>query len=140
MMLENVLRHLKNWFLVPGGIHEGTYTTEGGGIDLPFLQNGQYFRICGSVLNDGLHCYPCEDLKTETFTGTVWALAVPQEVVCLGEEIFRWQQKYGEASVGLYQSESFGGYTYNKVTDPKNGGAVTWEVAFRKRLNQWRKI
>ena len=140
MMLENVLRHLKNWFLVPGGIHEGTYTVVDGGINLPFLQNGQYFRICGSVFNDGLHCYPSKTLKEETFTGTVWALAVPQAVVRLSEEIAMWQEKHGEASVGPYQSESFGGYTYNKATDPKCGGAVTWEVVFRKRLNQWRKI
>ena len=56
-MLEQVLMHLKNWFLVPGGIHEGTYTIEDGGITLPFLAKGQYFRICGSVFNDGLHQY-----------------------------------------------------------------------------------
>ena len=76
-MLEQVLMHLKNWFLVPGGIHEGTYTIEDGGITLPFLENGQYFRICGSVFNDGLHQYPVSDLKAETFDGAVWALAVP---------------------------------------------------------------
>ena len=39
-MLEQVLMHLKNWFLVPGGIHEGTYTIEDGGITLP-----PHFRI-----------------------------------------------------------------------------------------------
>ena len=139
-MLEQILQHLRNWFLIPGGIHEGTYTTEGGGIDLPFLQDGQYFRICGSVFNDGLHCYPCSDLKAETFKGTVWALAVPQAVVSLSEEINAWQEKNGEASVGPYQSESFGGYTYTRATDEISGGAVTWENAFRKRLNQWRKL
>lgn len=139
-MLEQILQHLRNWFLVPGGIHEGTYTTADGGIDLPFLQNGQYFRICGSVFNDGLHSYPCKDLKAETFTGTVWALAVPQAVVSLSEEISAWQEKHGEAAAGPYQSESFGGYSYTRATDEKSGGAVTWEAAFRKRLNQWRKI
>lgn len=139
-MLEQILQHLRNWFLVPGGIHEGTYTIKGGVIALPFLQNGQYFRICGSVFNDGLHRYPCTDLQTETFTGTVWALAVPQAVVNLSEEIGAWQEKNGEASVSPYQSESFGGYTYTQATDTKGGGAVTWEAAFRKRLNQWRKI
>ena len=85
-MLEQVLMHLKNWFLVPGGIHEGTYTIEDGGIALPFLANGQYFRICGSVFNDGLHQYPASDLKAETFDGTVWALAIPQAVIELAAE------------------------------------------------------
>ena len=139
-MLEQVLMHLKNWFLVPGGIHEGTYTIEDGGITLPFLANGQYFRICGSVFNDGLHQYPDSDLKAETFDGTVWALAVPQAVIDLAAEIEAWQKKNGDASVSPYQSESFGGYSYSKATDSATGGAVTWQSAFRSRLDAWRKI
>lgn len=139
-MLEQVLMHLKNWFLVPGGIHEGTYTIEDGGIALPFLANGQYFRICGSVFNDGLHQYPASDLKAETFEGNVWALAVPQAVIELASEIEAWQKKNGDASVSPYQSESFGGYSYSKATDSASGGAVTWQSAFRSRLNAWRKL
>ena len=139
-MLEQVLMHLKNWFLVPGGIHEGTYTIEDGGITLPFLANGQYFRICGSVFNDGLHQYPASDLKAETFDGTVWALAIPQAVIDLAFEIEEWQKKNGDASVSPYQSESFGGYSYSKATDSASGGAVTWQSAFRSRLDAWRKI
>ena len=139
-MLEQVLMHLNNWFLVPGGIHEGTYTIEDGGIALPFLENGQYFRICGSVFNDGLHQYPSGDLKTETFDGAVWALAVPQAVIDLALEIEEWETKNGDASVSPYQSESFGGYSYSKATDSASGGAVTWQSAFRSRLNAWRKL
>ena len=139
-MLEQVLMHLKNWFLVPGGIHEGTYTIEDGGIALPFLANGQYFRICGSVFNDGLHQYPASDLKAEDFDGAVWALAVPQAVIELAVEIEEWQKKNGDASVSPYQSESFGGYSYSKATDSASGGAVTWQSAFRSRLNAWRKL
>ena len=139
-MLEQVLMHLKNWFLVPGGIHEGTYTIEDGGITLPFLANGQYFRICGSVFNDGLHQYPASDLKAETFEGNVWALAVPQAVIELAYEIESWQTKNGDASVSPYQSESFGGYQYSKATDSASGGAVTWQSAFRSRLSAWRKL
>lgn len=139
-MLEQVLMHLKNWFLVPGGIHEGTYTIEDGGIALPFLANGQYFRICGSVFNDGLHQYPEGDLKTETFDGTVWALSIPQAVIDLAAEIEAWETKNGDASVSPYQSESFGGYQYSKATDSATGGAVTWQTAFRSRLSAWRKL
>ena len=139
-MLEQVLMHLNNWFLVPGGIHEGTYTIEDGGIALPFLANGQYFRIFGSVFNDGLHQYPAGDLKTETFDGAVWALAVPQAVIELAAEIEAWEKKNGEAASGIYQSESFGGYSYSKATDSASGGAVTWQSAFRSRLNAWRKL
>ena len=139
-MLEQVLTHLKNWFLVPGGIHEGTYTIEDGGIALPFLANGQYFRICGSVFNDGLHQYPAGDLKTETFEGAVWALAVPQAVIDLAMEIETWETKNGDAAKSPFASESFGGYSYSKATDSASGGAVTWQSAFRSRLNAWRKL
>lgn len=139
-MLEQILMHLKNWFLVPGGVHEDTYTIKDGGITLPFLASGQYFRICGSVFNDGLHQYPADDLKTETFNGVIWALAIPQSVIDLAAEIDAWETKNGSAAVGPYQSESFGGYSYTKATDAQTGGAVTWQSAFRSRLNHWRKI
>ena len=139
-MLEEVLRHLNNWFLVPDGIHLDTYTIEDGGITLPFLQEGQYFREVGSVFGDGVYQYPASGLKEETFDGAIWSLAVPQAVVNLAEEIEAWQAKNGEAAAGPYQSESFGGYTYSKAVDAATGGAVSWQAAFRSRLNDWRKL
>lgn len=139
-MLENVLRHLNNWFLV--AIHEGTFTVENGSIALPFLLTNQYFRIVGSVFNDGLHQYPATDLTDETFTGTVWALAVPKAVVTLSIDIAAWEEKNGEAVLSPYTSESFGGYSYTKASGGKaDTSAVTgWQGAFRGRLNDWRKL
>ena len=139
-MLEEVLRHLNTWFLVPDGIHLDTYTIEDGGITLPFLQEGQYFRVVGSVFGDGVYQYPASGLKDETFDGAIWSLSVPQAVVNLAEEIEAWQAKNGEAAAGPYQSESFGGYTYSKAVDAATGGAVSWQAAFRSRLNDWRKL
>ena len=138
-MLEQVLMNIRNWFPVKGGIYSGTFTIKDGGITLPFLATGQYFRIIGSVFNDGLHQYPASDLKAETFEGTVWALAVPQAVIELATEMETWETKNGEAAAGIYQSESFGGYQYSKQT-ASDGGQVTVWSAFRKRLNQWRKL
>ncbi len=139
-MLEQVLMNIRRWFPVEGGIHSGTFTIKDGGITLPFLANGQYFRICGSVFNDGLHQYNVLDLTDETFTGTIWALAIPKAVIDLSKEIEKWQGKNGEASVSPYQSESFGGYSYSKATDEETGGAVTWQSAFKQQLSAWRKI
>ena len=139
-MLEQVLMNIRRWFPVEGGIHSGTFTIEDGGITLPFLADGQYFRICGSVFNDGLHQYNVLDLVDETFNGTIWALAIPKSVIELADEIQKWQEKNGEASVSPYQSESFGGYSYSKATDAETGGAVTWQSAFKKQLSAWRKI
>ena len=139
-MLEQVLMNIRNWFPVKGGISSGTFTIKDGGITLPFLADGQYFRICGSVFNDGLHQYNVLDLIDETFNGTIWALAIPKAVIELADEIQKWQEKNGEASVSPYQSESFGGYSYSKATDAETGGAVTWQSAFKQQLSAWRKI
>ena len=139
-MLEQVLMNIRNWFPVKGGIHSGTFTIKDGGVTLPFLADGQYFRICGSVFNDGLHQYNVLDLTDETFTGTIWALAIPQAVIELAAEIEAWETKNGDASVSPYQSESFGGYQYSKATDSASGGAVTWQTAFHSRLSAWRKL
>ena len=61
-------------------------------------------------------------------------------VIDLADEIQKWQEKNGEASVSPYQSESFGGYSYSKATDAETGGAVTWQSAFKRQLSAWRKI
>lgn len=136
-MLETVLQNLNNWFLVPDGVHAGEFTVQGGQLTLPFLQTGQYFRVVGSVFNDGLHQYPVADLTDETFTGSVWALAVPKAVIELAEEIDAWQTKNGDS--GPFTSESFGGYSYSKATNA-SGMAVGWQDVFKSRLNDWRRI
>lgn len=136
-MLEKVLRHLRNWFVVPDGIHRGKYEIKGGSIELPFLVEGQYFRIVGSVLNDGLYQYPTGELRDETFTGVIWALAIPRDVLELVKEIEQWNEKNPSSP---FTSESFGGYSYTKATNHATGQPVTWQDAFRGTLNQWRKL
>lgn len=142
-MLEEVLRHLKNWFVYD--FRQGTYTIEDGQIiaqsgAIPHLMNGQYFRITGSVFNNGVHQYPADDLTNETFAGQIWALAIPKALMDTVQEIAAWQEKNGEGAASPYTSESFGGYSYTKASNGGSGGAVTWESAFRNRLNIWRKI
>ena len=139
-MLEQVLMNIRNWFPVKGGIHSGTFTIKDGGITLPFLADGQYFRICGSVFNDGLHQYNVLDLTDETFTGTIWALAIPKAVIDLANEIQKWQVKNADALSSPYSSESFGGYSYSKATNSATGGAETWQSHFDQQLSAWRKI
>lgn len=155
-MLEQLLTYLHNWFRVRdsvNGKHPGTYTVENNGIVLPFLQEGQYFRIMGSIFNDGLYIYGESitdeshneaQLHDETFDGSVWALAIPKAVIELSKEIAAWQEKYGATVANPYSSESFSGvYSYTKATiaDASSGSAAAgWEGAFKHRLNQWRKI
>lgn len=138
-MLEQVLAHLRNWFVKH--IERGTFVIEGGGIELPFLQDGQYFRIVGSLFNDGVYRYDGElTLLDETFNGLVWALAIPPAVIELVEKIKEWEVKNAETIHSPYISESFGGYTYTKATSSSSASAATWQSAFRSELNRWRKI
>ena len=136
-MLEQVLTHLNNWFPAAGGAQTGTFTVQDGHLTLPFLQNGQYFRVVGSVFNDGLHQYPAYGLTDETFEGSIWPLAIPKAVLSLADEIAAWNEKNG--APGPYASESFGGYSYTRATG-EGGQAFTWQDAFRARLNTWRRI
>ena len=141
-MLEEILNYIHNYFekeIVPG-----TFTIDSGSIQLDFLQNNQYFRIVGSVFNDGIYQYPVDNLINETFTGEIWAMAVPPSVIALLADIDNWVDKYGEVMNGPYQSESFGGYSYTKKSSggQSNIGndASDWRSVFRSRLNHWRKI
>lgn len=139
-MLTELCAELKNYFLRDreADIHYGEYTISGGSIDLPFLLNGQYFRIVGSVFNDGVHKYPAERLVDEEFSGEVWAMAVPPTFIALAEKIQAYTESE-QAKPSAYTSESFGGYSYSKATD-ENGAPLSWQKVFAKELNRWRKI
>ena len=138
-MLTELCKELKNWFETDKVF--GVFTIENGSIDLSkFVQDGQYFRIIGSVFNDGVYEYPTTNLKDETFDGAIWPMAVPPAVIDLASEIGEWVGKYGDVVSSPYVSESWMEYSYSKVSGDANGNSTTWQSAFAKRLNQWRKI
>lgn len=143
-MLGDICEELNNWDFNKGAKkHFGKFTISDGSLDVDFLKSGQYYRIVGSGMNDGVYQYPTSDLIDETFDGAVWEMAVPKEVQKLVTEIEQWTSKYAEALESPYQSESFGGYSYSKasVTGSGNGSSgVTWQSAFHSRLNRWRKL
>ena len=138
-MLTEICAELRNWFVVPDGVHIQTYTISGGSIaPLDFLQEGQYFRIIGSVFNDGVHQYPASDLTDEVFHGAVWAMALPPSLIALTAEI----EEYNKSDAGKaspYISENFGGYGYTKATG-SNGKVLTWKSVFADALNRYRKL
>lgn len=141
-MLEELMRECRNWFVAPNGVHLGTFTVKDGSITLPFLVYGQYFRIVGSVFNDGVYEYGNVYLQDETFEGAIWALSVPPAFIKLSEEIKSWRDQYENAANSPFQSESFAGYSYTKSSANGNsGGSVTgWQGVFASRLNKWRKL
>ena len=141
-MLNEICRELRNWFVVDDtDKHFGTFVVKEGEISpLDYVQNGQYYRIIGSVFNDGIYKAGEDNgLITEVFNGAVWAMRIPHEVIQLSEEISEWMKKNGDAVTSPYTSESFGGYSYTKATTA-SGNAISWQSAFADRLNRWRKI
>lgn len=144
--IEKVCAYLRNWFdkahkigkiKISGGVFESDYE----------IKDGQYFRIVGSTMNDGVYLSPCNTLVDEEFDGAVWLMALPQSFVEVLDKIDEWEAKYatiGGVNMSPFSSESFGGYSYSKsaggagdTTKDKSG---TWLGAFGGELSRWRKI
>ena len=140
-MLEELLRTLNNWFERDSLV--GDFKVVGGALLVPdgFLKEGQYLRVIGSTFNDGLSCWPVNDMVDEEFAGEVRALAVPPAVVALSEQIDKWRADNQKALDAPYASESFGGYSYSKEgAISSQNGSTGWRAHFRDQLNQWRKL
>ena len=143
MGLTELCQELRNWFERDKLF--GEFTIENGAIIVPdgSLQNGQFFRVIGSLFNDGVHKYGEDELTDEVFTGAIWSMAVPPAVKDLSERISEWNTKYGDKVSSPYSSESFGGYSYVKASGAGQGNATsgpTWQSTFAGELNRWRKI
>lgn len=149
-MLSEICKELNNWFdkkrlFGKFAISDGILL----GVD---LLSGQYFRIVGSILNDGVYLYRKDDngnhiitpsLRDETFDGAVWLMAVPSDVLKLNADITEWLETYSAAVMSPYQSESFGGYSYTKAngsSGSNNPNGASWQSIFSGRLSKWRKI
>lgn len=153
-MLTELCAYLRNYFLrdylnPDADIHHGTFTVSDGQMQaLSFLVPGQYFRVIGSVFNDGVWQYQPEGeapaMTDETFDGTIWAMSVPPAVLALAEEIDTWRAANADALSSPYQSESFGGYSYSKASGGGAGGsgsaAYGWQDQFAARLAPYRRL
>lgn len=151
-MLQEVLEYIHNYFRKEP--KQGTFTISNGAIspDLS-LKEGQRFWVIGSDLNDGVYTYhaagilddddsEAAGLHDETFAGTICALGVPPALIALSAEIKKWVDNNSDALSGLYQSESFNGYSYSlKSGGGNNGGSgqLTWRDIYGKQMERWRK-
>ena len=141
--MTEVFQYLRNWFDRNQPKYYGQFQIEDCALVGDYkIATGQYYRIIGSALNDGVYKYGSEELLDETFDGAIWLMAVPVDVRNLITEISIWQDKYGgvdSANMSPYQSESFGGYSYSKAS----GGASavpTWQSVFADRLGRYKKL
>ena len=143
-MLTELCQELHNWF--EREKRSGSFRIANGMLEADFLLPGQYFRVMGSLFNDGVHQYGNDFLNDEDFTGSVWSLAIPVAVIKLSEDIDAWRAKYeapDSSAMSPYMSESFGGYSYSKgsaISGTGTGGATSWRTSSASRMNAWRKI
>lgn len=134
-MLEQILAYLHDDF-ARQTLPEQEWTIADGTMDIPGALPGQYVRIIGSALNDGVYQYPLTGLTDETFTGTVQLLEIPRTILSLVSDIEAWAEKNQPTA---YTSESFAGYTYSKATNA-DGLAAGWQDVFRAQLAPYRKM
>ena len=148
-MLTEICAEIRNYFSLEKDRIYGNFAVVNGAITPPVsLQDGQFYRIIGSVFNDGVHKKGDQLINEEQFSGSVWKMRVPIALLDLAEEIAAWQAENGNvqsANMSPYVSESFGGYSYSKGSGNSTGSgagssAVTWQTMFAKRLNIYRKI
>ena len=110
------------------------------------IADGQYFRIIGSILSDGVYKYGTDELADEEFDGAIWLMRVPTDVIAITGEISEWMEKYGgvdSTANSPYNSESFGGYSYSKSSGGNAESASSgpaWASAFGSRLARYKKI
>jgi hypothetical protein len=141
-MLETVLDYLHNWFCVD--VIHGEFVIDAGRLQLPegvTVDPQQYVRVFGSIFNDGVHLFGDDDLTDETFTGTVWLLAIPTELLSVVRDIEATVQASASvvANGAPKKSESFDGYSYTLMTRA-DGSLVDWRDVYAPRLARWRKL
>ena len=140
-MLSEVCAYLRNYFY-HGEPTIGKIEIVNGALKEPYgLKANQYFRIVGSMFNDGVYQYPLTTLQDETFNGAVWDMAVPPELISLISDIEAWQTKYGQSVNSPYAAESISatGYSRSKCS-ADSVGSIGWQNAFSKMLARWRKL
>lgn len=148
MGLDVLCAELKNYFIKDrSAIHLGDFEVEDGMVSpLNFMKQGQYFRIVGSDLNDGVYLYngePIATLKDEVFNGAIWAMSVPPSVLALAADIDAWRtenEALDSENMSPYTSESFDGYSYSKGGNSRGGTATSWQSQFADRLKPYRRL
>lgn len=140
-MLSEICGELCNYFEDRSNIQRGEFTARGGFLFLPNVKEGQFIRIVGSTFNDGVHMYPCYTLQDETFSGTIYALQIPPELVEIATQLATSRNTAaasGEAT-NPYIMESFNGYQYTRATDA-HGAPADWRVLYASKFDKWRKL
>lgn len=153
--LKEVLDYIHNYFQLDtysGKISIIDHKLENSKIE---LYDGQYYMLKGSIYNDGIWKYKendqnvldldksdeTDELKDEIFYGDIVSLRIPLDVLKIVDEINAWEKNNENVINGVYQSESFGGYSYTlKNSSNSKNSNISWKDYFGDRLKCYRKL
>lgn len=141
MKITDFCAELHNWFDIERSI--GIFEIKNGTLVIDDMLNGQFFRIVGSIFNDGVYQYPATDLIDEVFNGAIWYMAVPPDVIALIDDMTEWETQNAAILNSPYSSESFGGYSYTKASGAGTAGgdgSVDAFSHFANKLKRWKKV
>jgi hypothetical protein len=144
-MLTEICAYLHNYFDYER--HSGEISIVNGVISCNgkeiTLEEGQYFALFRNRIPLGVFNEVPADKK---FEGSVWLMDVPKAVLDADKWAKEWNEKYGAATSeanSVFQSESFGGYSYSKdfgSSDNKRGGSIFDNSQFNRMLAPYRKL
>lgn len=143
-MLTEICAYLHNYFDYERhfgdiSITDGSIFCNGKEIQ---LEEGQYFALFRNRIPLGVfNVVPAN----KTFEGSVWLMDVPEAVLNANTWAEEWMAKNGGAGSeanSAFQSESFGGYSYNKGTNSsgKGGMSIFDNAQFSRMLAPYRKL
>lgn len=147
-MLTEICNYLKNWFSNEKyigyiRITDGTFYCNDTKIN---IADGQYFRVIGTIMSDGVYQYGTDTLSDEGFDGAVWLMRIPSDVIAIASDIAAWMEQYNgvdSQANSPFNSESFGGYSYSKSSGSAENGSNTipaWAAVYGARLARYRKL
>lgn len=145
-MLTEICAEIKNYFCKEEDRIIGDFAISGGSITPAVsIADNQYYRIVGSIFNDGVHQYGDDsDILVDEgeFHGAIWLMRVPLDVIKLAEDIEAWNDANADMIHSPYQSESFGGYSYSMGANANGTVGTNWknQADFMARLAPYRRI
>lgn len=141
--MEEILGHINNYFAISK--EENTFNINNNAITVrgKYLQ-GQYIKLEGSILNNGI--YKVESLVDNTITvigaineefeGIIYGLAIPKDIIELSK---KFEEQKAKIVNSVYDSESFGEYSYTLAKN-SNGEVYTAIDTVKKDLKKYRKM
>lgn len=142
-MVGKLCAELNNYFCKAEDKHNGRFTIKSGAISpVDFLQEGQYYRIIGSVLNDGIYQHPEDKLRDEVFNGSVWAMKIDREFLALAEEMKTLSEQIDKVALesSVVGSETYpNGYSYSVISSLPVALQHQYK-AIELKKRRWRKL